>query len=310
MWKDKTSAKNLIKVKNTYLIEGLNLDRFINSAKNRGITLFDAKKISNKKIIISVSLADSEKFFAIAKELCYNIKKIKEKGPSLFLIKIKRSIGLTLGAIIFSICAFLYNDYIYGFSFYGSGAIYEKEILLYLNQLGIDKFSRFSSIDLAVLEDQILSDNQNLSFVSLEKRGNVLVVNSALSNASVDKLDGKIYSLYSDVDGVIEKIKVYRGTALYKQGDLIHNGDLLVDGYMLIKEQTIKINVIATVSIIVSEEYLYSSDLDGQEEKAILLAQSLVYDKQIISSDITKTKEGNEYTYRVTTKYRQVISVG
>ena len=59
--------------------------------------------------------------------------------------------------------------------------------------------------------------------------------------------------------GTIEKINVYRGTALVKKGDYVKKGDLLVDGYMTIKEQVVKINVLASLSIIAEEQFVYFS---------------------------------------------------
>ena len=55
LWKDKRGGKGL-SVLVTYRITGLNLDRFINTVKNRGIALYDVKKQSQNSIKVSVSL--------------------------------------------------------------------------------------------------------------------------------------------------------------------------------------------------------------------------------------------------------------
>ncbi len=310
MWKNKSSAKNLISVKCVYSVQGLNLDRFINSVKNRGIALYNIKKKSNKHLIVSVSLGDSQKFFAIGKELCYNIKKIGEKGKILPIIKLWRSVGIGLGAIVFCVCTFIYNDFIFDFSFSGSGSVYENEVLSYLNGVGIKTYTRFSSINLERLEDEILSSNKNLSYVSLSKNGNTLKIELSKANQEVDRLQGNVYSLYSNIDGQVEKIKVYRGTPLVKVGDTIKKGDLLVDGYMVIKEQSIKINVIASLSVVVTKEYIYQSEKDDEQDKAILFAQSNMDEKDIISTSVEKEKKENLYSYQVIVKYRHLICVG
>ena len=55
LWKNKGDRKNLTfankirGVKVEYKITGLNLDNFINTLKNRGIALFDIKKLNNKQ---------------------------------------------------------------------------------------------------------------------------------------------------------------------------------------------------------------------------------------------------------------------
>ncbi len=310
MWKNKKSGKGLIDLKYTYLIEGLNLDRFINSMKSKGITLYNLKKIGNKRLIVSVSYKESKIFFANAKEMCYNIKKIKEKGVFLPLIKLWHGVGVLVGTIIFAFSVFFFNDIIYDISFVGSGSVYKREVLSYLNGIGVKQYQRFSKFDFERIEDRVLADNKNLSFVAIEKHGNTLVVDLALAGDNVDRLDGNVYSLVSSVNGVIEKINVYRGTALFKKGDRVRKGDLLVDGVMTIKEQTIKINVLASLSIIAEEEFSFSSSEDNQEQKAELLACSNLTDEEIVDTITTKIKEKNGFIYKTIVKYRYIIYVG
>ncbi|MBO7149924.1 MAG: sporulation protein YqfD [Clostridia bacterium] len=310
MWKNKKGGKGLIDVKYTYLIEGLNLDRFINSMKNKGITLYNIKKTSNKRLIVSVSYQESKIFFANAKELCYNIKKIKEKGLGLPLIKMWRGVGVLVGIIIFCFSTFFFNDFIYEISFSGSGSVYKREVLSYLNSVGVKEYQRFSSFDFERIEDGVLADNSNLSFVAIEKHGNTLLVDLALATDNVDRLDGNVYSLTSAVNGTIEKINVYRGTALVKKGDYVNKGDLLVDGYMTIKEQTVKINVLASLSIIAEEQLLYSSKKDNEQEKAELLARANFTDKEILECITIKEKQKASFIYKTMIKYRYIIYVG
>ena len=310
MRKNKKGGKGLIDLKYTYVIEGLNLDRFINSIKNKGITLYNAKKVGNKRLIVSVSCQESKIFFAKAKELCYNIKKIKETGKFLPLVKLWQSAGILVGSIIFCLSVFFFNDFIYDFSFVGTGSVYKREILSYLNSVGVKEYQRFSFFDFERIEDGVLSDNKNLSFVSIEKHGNTLVIDSAIAVDNVDRLDGNVYSLFSQVNGVIEKINVYRGTALFNKGDYVKKGDLIVDGYMLIKEQVVKINVLASLSIIAEEEFVYSSNQDNMQQKAELLALSSLTDKEIVQTITTKDIKNDCFIYKTIVKYRYIQYTG
>ncbi len=310
MWKNKVDRKNLNGVKETYVVEGLNLDRLINTAKNRGLTLENLKKCSNRKLFVSLSLQDSKKFFALSKELCYNIKKIRQSGKTLFILKAYQRLGIMVGAIIFMLSTCFFSDLIYGFSFSGSGGVYQSQVLYCLNQMGVKQYARFSSFNFEKIEDEILAKNKNLSFVSITKVGNRLNIESSLAVDSVDRLNGNVYSLVSEVDGVVEKINVYRGTALVKNGDAVKKGDLLVDGYMTIKEQVVKINVLASVSIIANEQFLFTSNLDNQEEQAFLLAKANLLDKEIVEYSVIKTQNENQFEYITNVKYRYLIYVG
>ena len=201
------------KVTTCFLIKGRNLGNFINLLKNRGILLLNVKILSQNELTFCVNECDAEKIFAIGNELCYNIRVIREWGllyPVLFL---KRNLGILIGSLIFIIMVLFSNNYIFEISYSGSGNAYKNQVKNYLDGQGVKQFTKFSSIDLSKLSKDILSTNENLSFVSCQKRGNVLKIELVASDKAGDSLTGKEKSLVADADGVIEDIKVYRGTA-------------------------------------------------------------------------------------------------
>ena len=169
---------------------------------------------------------------------------------------------------------------------------------------------RFSNIDIERLEDGILADNPHLSFASCKKRGNRLMIELVLSEDKRGTLDDNVYSLTSDVDGIIESVKVYRGTALLAVGDTVKKGDIIVDGYAVVKEQTVKINVLAYCTVKVSTVFHYKTDKSGAEEVAVMLALSELNDKEIISYSVEVYPDGDGYDYAVTTEYRHVLRAG
>ncbi len=310
MRKNKVGGKVLSGVYAVYEIRGINLDYLVNTVRNKGIELFNVKKIDNKRMIVSVSLWKSANFFAIAKELCYNIKKLREKGRFYSLISAVRSFGVIIGAIIFCCFSIVTDDLLFDFTFTGSGSVYSNQVKDYLYSNGVKPMVRFSDLNLERLEDGILASSDRLSFASCQKRGNRLVVNLVLSKEQVKTQDGNIYSLVSDCDGVIESIKVYRGTAVKAVGDAVSVGELIVDGYATVKEQTVKINVIAVVTVVAKTQVVYQSDKTGQEKTALLFAQAALDGYEIINLDCTVNNSGGGYVYTVTARYRRIIYAG
>ena len=310
MRKNNVNNKGISALKTTYLIKGLNLDRLINTLKNRKIDLYNIKKIANNRLYLTVNFSDRQKVFAIAKELCYNIKKLREKGRFFPLVSAVRSFGLIIGAIIFCCFSIVTDDLLFDFTFTGSGSVYSNQVKEYLYSNGVKPMVRFSSLDLQRLEDGILASSDRLSFASCQKRGNRLIVNLVLSKEHVKTQDGNIYSLASDCDGVIESIKVYRGTAVKAVGDEVRVGELIVDGYATVKEQTVKINVIAAVTILSKTQVVYRSDKSGQESNALLFAQAALDGFEIIDFDCAVDSDGGSYIYTVTARYRRIIYAG
>ncbi len=309
MWKDKHNRKGLGFLYSVFLVEGLNLDVLIKQAKIKGIDLYNVKKDKNKRMLVTVNFADGQNFFAIAKELCYNIKKVKDKGKGYPLYFLFKSFGLIIGALIFIAVQYISADMVYEITYQGSGVLYQKQVEGYLTERGITKFSRFSKIDLPLLEDAILADNKNLSFASCKKSGNRLIVELVVADSGGQVLDGDKYQMLSTANGVVESIKVYRGTAMVKVGDTVKEGDLLVDGVATVKEQTVKVNVLAVVSVIVDKEFTFVGAGGGQE-MAKMLATERLSGEEIVDIETKTELVGNDYFYKVTVKIRRVISVG
>lgn len=307
MRKNKSGTKNLELLYTTYEVKGLNLDRLVNLCAKREIPVRDVKKYGNKRMLITVNFKDGKKFFAIAEDLCYNIRKIRDKGRALPYLLLLRSFGLILGGVIFVAMAFFVDDLIFSFSFSGSGSVLKREVEEYLLGRGVTVYSRFSSIDLAGLEDEILAGNPRLSFASCKKVGNRLKIELALSGEGVEVLDTKTQALEASVSGVVESVKVYRGTSVVSVGDFVNAGDTLVVGTVEIKEQSVYTGVLATVSLRTDYVYTYRSEKDEEQLLATIFARESLGDREILSETVEKTQTDGGYEYKVVFTTRVIL---
>lgn len=307
MRKNKVGRKEL-SLFTVYKVTGFNSDNLVNILKNKGITLSDIKKKDNKTLLISVNSADNEKFFAITEDLCYNIKKVGEKGRLHIVAEIFRNLGLLIGALVFTVFCAISDDYVFSIEYRGSGSVLSREITAYLKSQNIDRFSRFSEIDVSSLSDKILAASDKISFAECVKRGNRLIIDLALSVDPVKTIDGDKENLVSDVDGEIEYIKVYRGTAVKAVGDRVSAGETVCGGYAVIKDTEVKVGVIATVSVKAEYVYTYASENDGEEDIAAVFAEIAFGDGEIISSYTEKTSLADgTYEYKVKIIYRRLL---
>ncbi len=302
MWKNKIHSKR-IGLYSRYQVEGRNIHALINILNKQKIEIRKLKIISKNAVIISIPFFDNKKFFAILNELCYNIKKIKDYGFGYPLLFFYRNIGLTLGAVFFIVLSIISNGYIFAISFTGSGNVYEGEIKEQLYRDGIKPFCSFSSFDLKKEASVILKENKNLSFVSLERKGNYLIVNSAVKEEKKEIKEQKPF-LKSTCNGVIENLKVYRGVAKKNIGDSVCVGDMIVEPKEYMSSYG---NVIACASIICDYKFSFENESDALENDALVLAKELL-DREIVEEKTEKTKVGNRYIYSVTLKYRVIIS--
>ncbi len=287
----------------TYRVKGYNLDNFLNAVHGRDIEVYSAKKVNNTTLIFNVKYNDNKTFLALAKELCYNVKKLRDGGrlyPFLYLYK---NLGVVLGGILFFVSTFFFNDFVLGFEFTGTGSVYAPSVIEFLEEQNVKKFTRFSSLNLRTLGDSVLKGNERLTFVSCEKVGNTLKFNLVLSNEKVPilKMDSK--SLCALEEGVIVQQKVYRGTALKNVGDFVTAGELLVDGYTLVKEEKIETFVLAEIKIKSKKEFYFEGVSENQTDTAIMLAKEYYSGIEATAESVIVKQNGEKYNYIVTLEY-------
>ncbi len=289
-------------------MSSVNTEVILNKLKRAGVELYEVKKIDVKNVRLCVKITDEQKFFAIVKDLCYNIKKEKNRGSMVWFYRLLRSPGILFGSIAFAIICIFFSNVILSFSFTGNGSVYKEEIIKYFESENIKKFSLFSSIELDTLADEIVTQFDRYSFVSCKKRGNRLVVEMVLAKNEgfVNKNGAK--ELYSDSDGVVKDIKVYRGTALVSVGDQVKSGDLLISGYMDVKDKRVETGALAIVTLSIKKEKNYISDIDN-DEMALTFAQAFCEEGCLVVIE-NKEKLNGKYYYKLSIYLDRVIYTG
>lgn len=298
-----------LKIFSTYEVRGVNFDGLLNALARNGVTVYGVKKIAEKRYILSVNFTQNRKFFAIARDLCYtDIKKIKDGGRGFFLLYFFRNIGLVAGALIFFALAAVFGDMVFTVSYTGSGSVCKADISRYLDERGVDTFTRFSEVDLARLSDGILADNPRLSFVECRKKGNVLEIESVLSPESPEPFK-TAEELKAPGSGTVKDVKVYRGAALVKPGDTVREGDVLVTGTVTVKDVPVNVGVIARVTLACQTQCVYLSEREGEEELAVMLAEESL---ELAGAEysVISAREGDKVVYTVCVNYALVLFSG
>lgn len=85
-----------------FAVEGLNRERLFNALQKKGVTLYDVKIFGPKRAEFAVDSRELKNFFAITDNLCYNIKKVGERGIAAPFAALFRRFGVLVGALLFA----------------------------------------------------------------------------------------------------------------------------------------------------------------------------------------------------------------
>ncbi len=267
----------------------------------KGIKVIDFRLLGVKECLVTIDCVYFRKFFAICKNMCYNILSVKYKGILSPVMLIIKKAGVFVGIIAFLCCSLALSNLVYEIDVIGSGSIFKNETILTLNEMGVKKYSTFSSIDYESLAKNLLKSNERLAFVSAEKKGNRLVIKAELGAYPPTVLDKQTENLVSLYDGVIEEIAVLRGTALKSVGDKVSKGDELVGAYVVKKDESIyQTFIIARVKILATEKYFHPCENPSIEDaRSALVIAEFLSDGEVTKKSYEICEGGVEVTLTV-----------
>ena len=137
-------------------------------------------------------------------------------------------LALALGIFIFLVSA----GRVWDVRIDGNDRLTDRQIEAYLASQGLEIGVPWRSIDKSAVENSILTDNGDIAWISVNRRGTVAYVQLIESeNTGIPDGSAPPYSnIVAECDGVIEEITVESGVAAVKVGDVVRAGDVLISG--------------------------------------------------------------------------------
>ncbi len=283
-----------------YRIVGFNRNYLLNLLRRNGISLYKIVEKQKNITELSIEFKEKRKFFAITENLCYNITRIKEYGFLYPFIKLSKKVGVVIGLFVFAATLILADKTVFAIDYVGNGALYKNQAETLLEENGIKKYALVSADILRNAEKKILSSTDKFSFVSIKKQGGRLKVNLTAAKTSEQVLDTSRKNILSTVDGVVENVKVYRGTAVVSVGDTVKVNDLLIDGYNIIKDVKVETFALGIVTVITEKTFVFTGEPNKDEEIIILAKENVTGE---IIDEICTYIDG-EYTVKFTCRIR------
>ncbi len=284
-----------------YTIKGRNVNYLPEYLHLKNVSLYSFKNYGEDSCKLCIDYQDRRKFFAISKNMCYNIKKVSYRGLLSPIYTTLKYIGLSIGILLFSLNSFFLDGYIFEIDCIGSGSCYKSEIIKLAEEYGIKKGARYSKADVTSLRLKLLSHKDRLSFVSIDKRGNLVVINTVLSNTDTETLDKNVNDLLCTVDGEVESISVLRGTPLVNVGDRVTKGTALIGAYTTLKDGTeYKTYIVGRVTVIEEKVKFFKSDkFDENTLKTFVDIAKFLENSEVISHKTNTDKNGVYVTLKI-----------
>ena len=207
-------------------------ERFFNMCRYNNIEFWEMVW-DNDRIYCKIYVYDFWKLKPLLKKTGVKIKVLERHGIRFVIHFLSKRMCLWIGLLFCIGGLLLLSSYIWKIDINGNSYYTDEQLLKYLNgQHKIGLGSKKSCLDLSELEEHLLIDFDNISWVSLNIQGTTLNIDLEETEKFTETAEKKEIKkdIYANKDGEILRVVIRSGTACINQGDQVKQGDLLIQG--------------------------------------------------------------------------------
>lgn len=287
-------GKLFVKIK----ASGDGAERIAVAAMERKIFAKNVKYVKNG-CFLTIDAVDEQKFFAISRNMCYNVERIGYTGRFAFFKKLLKSAGAVFGAAAFITFVCLCDAVVGEIVYKGDAAAFRRQIVSVLKLNGVEK-GKICKADCSSLGEKIVISTDGISYATVTKSGRRIIVDVKSDEEKLDPIDVSKDEILSPADGKILRLNVLSGIAVVKIGDEVKKGQPIISGQYVHDDKTIKTYALGEAVIETKFVYEYESAGKGKqyENRAVALGKAKLGETEIISTAVELDESGEKIIYR------------
>lgn len=287
-------GKLFVKIKAT----GDGAERIAVAAMERKIFAKNVKYVKNG-CFLTIDAVDEQKFFAISRNMCYNVERIGYTGRFAFFKKLLKSAGAVFGAAAFITFVCLCDAVVGEIVYKGDAAAFRRQIVSVLKLNGVEK-GKICKADCSSLGEKIVISTDGISYATVTKSGRRIIVDVKSDEEKLDPIDVSKDEILSPADGKILRLNVLSGIAVVKISDEVKKGQPIISGQYVHDDKTIKTYALGEAVIETKFVYEYESAGKGKqyENRAVALGKAKLGETEIISTAVELDESGEKIIYR------------
>ncbi|MDD3839100.1 MAG: sporulation protein YqfD [Clostridia bacterium] len=219
-------------------IEGLSVEKFLNLAVREDIHIWDVHKLSHIVLTAKATVKDFKRLSNIAQKVKCNISIIEKKGLPFIIYRLKIRKMLAAGAVLFLLILYYLSSFIWDIEIQGIKTVDENYVIDKLNEYGVKIGVKKRSIDTNLLENNLLLNLTEFSWIGIEIRGTKIIVNVVESIEKPEIIDDQVpCDIIAVKDAMVETIVAFNGNAVVQPGDIVKKGDILITGIIELDQE-------------------------------------------------------------------------
>ncbi len=212
-----------------FVLEGLNLERFINTMGKEGIPLLTLKRTGARKLVCECYQADMPVIEALALEKGWKLTHPQPLQLAAFLAFLRKRWGIPLGVFLMVALSVAMYQFVWRVEIKGAKE-YQGDISAYLMAEGYHPGVPKTRVDAAALAQRLSHRYPTVAWFTVYVHDITLVVDTTLGVPPPSPRASAPADVVAAQDGIVDSILVYAGTAAVKAGDAVRKGQVLILG--------------------------------------------------------------------------------
>ena len=211
-------------------VKGLNIERFIRLAGERGIRLTSLRRPSVRSLQAMVEETRVADLQELALQGGWVLKRGARQGPGRVVEWLHRHWLMAAALMAAGMALLAVSQFVWRIDVY-DGGVYEADIRKALSEMGIRPPILRSRIDIGELRSALEWRYPRIAWFECGWRGTALVVRPV--EGTLPRMDGRADGSCDVVaarDGIVHTIITRAGTPVVKGGDIVRKGEVLIRG--------------------------------------------------------------------------------
>ena len=215
-------------------------ERFLNLCQVKGVRLYELSE-NGGTLFASTSLSSFRKLRRCASRSGMRVKIVEKRGLPFIYARFAKRSGLFLGIALACFFLFFYTRSLWSIEVTGNEKVSAERVKAVLAQNGVREGTFKKNINNDKISFALYEAIPELAWLNLGIDGSRLCVDVRESVEKPAQSDQKHYAnIIAAKGGVVDKVRVYEGESLIKEGDGVARGQMLVSG--VVYHESIKKN--------------------------------------------------------------------
>lgn len=212
-------------------VTGASLPRFLNLCAAECLTLRRMERTAWNEMYATLSVAEFRALRRYMGRTGCRVHIVERRGMPFLAARLRPRIALWGGLVLLALLCWVLCAHIWSIEVHIDPALDEAEVMQQLDELGVHIGARISQLDTRSIRWSMFGMQPNMTFLSLNIRGNSLTIEAYGVTPLEEKIDqDAIVKVVAAREGVIKSVQALEGQPMVQAGDAVETGDTLISG--------------------------------------------------------------------------------